>query len=91
MAHHKTVHLKKPRSNSKVPESIEWEEYKDYLMKRGQLIQWQRSEWDSDNCATIKVTTDSLESWNEIRNKSKSLGDYSVNMSKFHVVTVDGR
>ena len=74
MAFEHIIHLKKKRKNSKVQEvTPEWEEFKDYLFRKKRLLEWNRSEWDSDGCATIRVVTDKRETWLDLMDKSSML------------------
>ena len=71
MTYEHIIHLKKKRKNSKVQEvTPEWEEYKDWLFRKKKLIAWNRSDWDSDGCATIHVVTDKRETWIDLVDKS---------------------
>ena len=70
MAYHRKVTIKRSRKTAKVPDHSEWEEYKQYMKDRGQILVWKMSEFDSDNTATLQISMDSKESWNELVNQT---------------------
>lgn len=75
MAYDKKIMITKDNSEVTLPENTEWVNYKDSLISSGKLIKWEVSSFDTKGNATIDISVDSEETWNDIWTTSAKIRD----------------
>ena len=77
MSFTKVIRMQRLKENAGVPtKSSEWSDIKQMYMDAGKLISWTASDWNDSDISTVKIKTDTKETWIELKNKSKELGDW---------------
>ena len=80
MAFYKTIRMQRLKPNAGVPaKSSEWSDIKQMYMDAGKLISWTATDLNDSDISTVKIKTDTKETWIDLKNKSKELGNWHSN------------
>jgi len=84
MSFTKVIKMQRLKPSAAIPEkSSEWADIKQMYLDGGKLISWTASDWNDSDIATIKIKTDTKETWIDLKNKSKELGNWHADYRMF--------